>query len=73
MERALCGAPESILHIPSSPRLGGELLPQANEFKYLWVLFMGDGKMEQEMDRRSGTADAALDHHSEEGAEPEDL
>ena len=34
---------------------------------------MGDGKMEQEMDRRSGTADAALDHHSEEGAEPEDL
>lgn len=35
-------------------RVGGELLPQAREFKYLGVLFTSDGKIEQEIDRRIG-------------------
>ena len=36
--------------------VGGELLPQAKEFKYLGVLFMSNGKMECEMDRRFGAS-----------------
>ena len=51
-------------------RMGGELLLQANLFKYIWVLFTSDGKVKQEMDRRFGPADAALDRHIEEEAEP---
>lgn len=31
--------------------MGSEVLPQAEEFKYLWVLFMSLGRMEQEIDR----------------------
>ncbi|KAI3368306.1 hypothetical protein L3Q82_008013 [Scortum barcoo] len=32
--------------------VGEEFLPQVEELKYLGVLFMSEGKMEQEMDRR---------------------
>lgn len=51
--------------------VGGELLPQAREFKYLRVLFASDGKMEQEIDRRvggsvCGVAGAAPDSCGEE-------
>ncbi|KAI3377609.1 hypothetical protein L3Q82_008770 [Scortum barcoo] len=35
-------------------RVGEEFLPQVEEFKYLGVLFMSQGKMEREMDRRIG-------------------
>ncbi|KAI3352022.1 hypothetical protein L3Q82_020252 [Scortum barcoo] len=31
-------------HVPS-PRVGGEVLPQVEEFKYLGVLFTSEGKM----------------------------
>ena len=34
------------------PRVGGESLPQVEEFKYLGVLFTSEGKIEQEIDRR---------------------
>ena len=34
-----------------SLRVGGELLPQVEEFKYLGVLFMSEGRMERETDR----------------------
>lgn len=50
-------------------RVGGELLPQAKEFKYLGVLLMIDGKMDHEMDRWIGAASGG---GSEEGAEPEE-
>ncbi|KAI3364827.1 hypothetical protein L3Q82_001012 [Scortum barcoo] len=30
-------------------RVGGEVLPQVEEFKYLGVLFMSEGKMEREI------------------------
>ncbi|KAI3355762.1 hypothetical protein L3Q82_004334 [Scortum barcoo] len=33
-------------------RVGGEVLPQVEEFKYLGVLFTSEGKMEREIDRR---------------------
>ncbi|KAI3367022.1 hypothetical protein L3Q82_009655 [Scortum barcoo] len=38
-------------------RVGGEVLPQVEEFKYLGVLFTSEGKME---DRRIGAASAKL-------------
>ncbi|KAI3352603.1 hypothetical protein L3Q82_005544 [Scortum barcoo] len=34
-------------------RVGGEVLPQVEEFKYLGVLFTSEGKMEHEIDRFS--------------------
>ncbi|KAI3352513.1 hypothetical protein L3Q82_005198 [Scortum barcoo] len=37
-------------------RVGGEVLPQVEEFKYLGVLFTSEGKMEREIDRRIGAA-----------------
>ncbi|KAI3353919.1 hypothetical protein L3Q82_005113 [Scortum barcoo] len=37
-------------------RVGGEVLPQVEEFKYLGVLFTSEGKMECEIDRRIGAA-----------------
>jgi len=46
--------------VECSLRVGSELLPQAKEFKYLWVLFTSEGKMEEEMDRRIGTASAVM-------------
>ncbi|KAI3360397.1 hypothetical protein L3Q82_002311 [Scortum barcoo] len=41
-------------------RVGGEFLPQVEEFKYLGVLFTSEGKMEREIDRRIGAASAEL-------------
>ncbi|KAI3360610.1 hypothetical protein L3Q82_002476 [Scortum barcoo] len=41
-------------------RVGGEVLPQVDEFKYLGVLFMSEGKMEREIDRRIGAASAVM-------------
>ncbi|KAI3370907.1 hypothetical protein L3Q82_007416 [Scortum barcoo] len=56
-------------------RVAGEVLPQVEEFKYLGVLFMSEGKMEREIDRRIGAASAVMrsvyrtDRRGEEGAE----
>ena len=41
-------------------QVGGELLPQVEEFKYLGVLFMSEGRMEREIDRRIGAAAAVM-------------
>ncbi|KAI3369961.1 hypothetical protein L3Q82_024762 [Scortum barcoo] len=41
-------------------RVGGEVLPQVEEFKYLGVLFTSEGKMEHEIDRRIGAASAVM-------------
>ncbi|KAI3368076.1 hypothetical protein L3Q82_026899, partial [Scortum barcoo] len=41
-------------------RVGGEVLPQVEEFKYLGVLFTSEGKMEHEIDRRIGAASADM-------------
>ncbi|KAI3370427.1 hypothetical protein L3Q82_025187 [Scortum barcoo] len=41
-------------------RVGGEVLPQVEEFKYLWVLFTSEGKMEREIDRRIAAASAVM-------------
>ncbi|KAI3367439.1 hypothetical protein L3Q82_026292, partial [Scortum barcoo] len=54
--------------------VGGEVLPQVEEFKYLGVLFTSEGKIEREIDRRIGAASAVmrsvyLDCRGEEGAE----
>ena len=40
--------------------LGGELLPQVEEFKYLGILFTSEERMERETDRRIGAADAVM-------------
>lgn len=56
------------------PLLEGELLPQAKAFKYLRVLFKGDGKMECEMNRRYDARSAVLQVlrcSTEKGAELE--
>ena len=37
-------------------RVGGELLPKVEEFKYIGVLFTSEGRMECETDRRIGAA-----------------
>ena len=41
-------------------RVGGELLPQVEEFKYLGVLFTSEGRMEREIDRWIGAAAAVM-------------
>ncbi|KAI3374252.1 hypothetical protein L3Q82_005946 [Scortum barcoo] len=41
-------------------RVGGEILPQVEEFKYLGILFTSEGKMECEIDRRIGAASAVM-------------
>ncbi len=41
-------------------QVGGEFLPQMEEFKYLGVLFMSEGRMEREIDRRIGAASAVM-------------
>ena len=56
-------------------RVGDEILPQVEEFKYLRVLFTSEGRMEREIDRadRCGVCsnvDSARIRHGEEGAEP---
>ncbi|KAI3371585.1 hypothetical protein L3Q82_024156 [Scortum barcoo] len=56
-------------------QVGGEVLPQVEEFKYLGVLFTSEGKIEREIDRRIGAASACSyavgvpDRRGEEGAE----
>ena len=40
--------------------VGSEVLPQVEEFKYFWVLFMSDGRREREIDRRIGAASAVV-------------
>ncbi|KAI3373481.1 hypothetical protein L3Q82_021949 [Scortum barcoo] len=55
-------------------QVGGEVLPQVEEFKYLGVLFTSEGKMEREIDRRIGAASAVMRSvyrtvRGEEGAE----
>uniref|UniRef100_A0A8C6P3P0 Reverse transcriptase domain-containing protein n=1 Tax=Nothobranchius furzeri TaxID=105023 RepID=A0A8C6P3P0_NOTFU len=41
-------------------RVRDEVLPQVEEFKYLVVLFTGEGKLEHEIDRRIGAASAVM-------------
>ncbi|KAK0151078.1 Craniofacial development protein 2 [Merluccius polli] len=41
-------------------RVGDEILPQVEEFKYLGVLFTSEGRMEREIDRRIGAASAVM-------------
>ncbi|KAL1263714.1 hypothetical protein QQF64_006453, partial [Cirrhinus molitorella] len=41
-------------------QVGGEFLPQVEEFKYLRVLFTSEGRMEREIDRRIGAAPPAM-------------
>ncbi|KAI3376768.1 hypothetical protein L3Q82_000370 [Scortum barcoo] len=41
-------------------RVGGEVLPQVEEFKYLGVLFTSEGKMEREIDRRIGAESTVM-------------
>ena len=41
-------------------RVGGEILPQVEEFKYLGVLFTSEGRMEREIDRRIGAASSVM-------------
>ncbi|KAK3551509.1 hypothetical protein QTP70_017371 [Hemibagrus guttatus] len=40
--------------------VGGELLPQVEEFKYLGVLFTSERRMDREIDRRIGAAAAVM-------------
>ncbi|KAK3534950.1 hypothetical protein QTP70_002031 [Hemibagrus guttatus] len=41
-------------------QVGGEVLPQVEEFKYLGVLFMSEGRMDREIDRWLGAAAAVM-------------
>ncbi len=41
-------------------QVGGVLLPQVEEFKYLGFLFTSEGRMEWEIDRRIGAASAVM-------------
>ncbi|KAK3519732.1 hypothetical protein QTP70_003707 [Hemibagrus guttatus] len=41
-------------------QVGGEVLPQVEEFKYLGVLFTSEGRMDREIDRRIGAAAAVM-------------
>ncbi|KAK3569761.1 hypothetical protein QTP86_004186 [Hemibagrus guttatus] len=41
-------------------QVGGEVLPQVEEFKYLGVLFTSEGRMHREIDRRIGAAAAVM-------------
>ncbi|KAK3538840.1 hypothetical protein QTP86_015967 [Hemibagrus guttatus] len=41
-------------------QVGGEVLPQVEEFKYLGVLFTSEGMMDHEIDRRIGAAAAVM-------------
>ncbi|KAK3544336.1 hypothetical protein QTP86_009109 [Hemibagrus guttatus] len=41
-------------------QVGGEVLPQVEEFKYLGVSFMSEGRMDHEIDRRIGAAAAVM-------------
>ncbi|KAK3564249.1 hypothetical protein QTP86_012027 [Hemibagrus guttatus] len=41
-------------------QVGGEFLPQVEEFKYLGVMFTSEGRMDREIDRRIGAAAALM-------------
>ena len=41
-------------------RVGDEILPQVEEFKYLGVLFTSEGRMEREIGRWIGAASAVM-------------
>ncbi|KAK3510818.1 hypothetical protein QTP70_022736 [Hemibagrus guttatus] len=41
-------------------QVGGEVLPQVEEFKYLGVLFTSEGRMDREIDRRISAAAAVM-------------
>ncbi|KAK3512519.1 hypothetical protein QTP70_015647, partial [Hemibagrus guttatus] len=41
-------------------QVGGEVLPQMEEFKYLGVLFTSEGRMDREIDRRIGATAAVM-------------
>ncbi|KAK3538885.1 hypothetical protein QTP86_018754 [Hemibagrus guttatus] len=41
-------------------QVGGEVLPQVEEFKYLGILFTNEGRMDREIDRRIGAAAAVM-------------
>ncbi|TWW73181.1 hypothetical protein D4764_15G0005750 [Takifugu flavidus] len=41
-------------------RVGEEVLPQVEEFKYLGILFTSEGRMERGIDRRIGAASAVM-------------
>lgn len=41
-------------------RIGDEVLPQVEEFKYVGVLFTSEGRKEREIDRRIGAASAVM-------------
>ncbi|KAK3535602.1 hypothetical protein QTP70_017140 [Hemibagrus guttatus] len=41
-------------------QVGGEVLPQVEEFKYLGVLFTSEGRRDHEIDRRIGAAAAVM-------------
>nr|XP_054604743.1 uncharacterized protein LOC129165490 [Nothobranchius furzeri]XP_054604744.1 uncharacterized protein LOC129165490 [Nothobranchius furzeri]XP_054604745.1 uncharacterized protein LOC129165491 [Nothobranchius furzeri] len=41
-------------------RIGGEVLPQVEEFKYLGVLFTSESRRDREIDRRIGSASAVM-------------
>ncbi|KAK3511307.1 hypothetical protein QTP70_000398 [Hemibagrus guttatus] len=41
-------------------QVGGEVLPQVEEFKYLGVLFTSEGRMDREIDRRIGAVAAVM-------------
>ncbi|KAK3571000.1 hypothetical protein QTP86_033564, partial [Hemibagrus guttatus] len=41
-------------------QVGGEVLPQVEEFKYLGVLFTSEGRMDHEIDTRIGAAAAVM-------------
>ncbi len=41
-------------------QIGGESLPQVEEFKYIGVLFTSEGRMEREIDRGIGAASAVM-------------
>ncbi|XP_057696067.1 uncharacterized protein LOC130918404 [Corythoichthys intestinalis] len=46
--------------VDCSLQVGGEFLPQVEEFKYLGILFTSEGRSEREIDRRIGAASAVL-------------
>lgn len=41
-------------------QVGNETLPQAEEFKYLGILFKSEGRMEREIDRWIGAESAIM-------------
>ena len=43
-----------------SLRVGNEILPQVEDFKYLGVLFTSEGRKEREIDGRIGAASAVM-------------